>query len=172
MSAILPIVDIAMNPAVINEKWYFVLIRDITQIDAANELLVLMAFILIAIYIIKNMYVLLMYNMQYRFVFENQRKLAVRLMECYMHQNYLFHVSKNVAELQRNITSDVNGFFTVVLNILQFLAEISVCIVLITFLLVKDVFTTVLIGGLVIVFVFFCRIFKRCWEKRERRTGR
>jgi len=125
VSAILPIVDIAMNPAVINEKWYFVLIRDITQIDAANELLVLMAFILIAIYIIKNMYVLLMYNMQYRFVFENQRKLAVRLMECYMHQNYLFHVSKNVAELQRNITSDVNGFFTVVLNILQFLAEIS-----------------------------------------------
>ena len=78
VSAILPIVDIAMNPAVINEKWYFVLIRDITQIDAANELLVLMAFILIAIYIIKNMYVLLMYNMQYRFVFENQRKLDER----------------------------------------------------------------------------------------------
>lgn len=167
VSAILPIVDIAMNPAVINEKWYFVLIRDITQIDAANELLVLMAFILIAIYIIKNMYVLLMYNMQYRFVFENQRKLAVRLMECYMHQNYLFHVSKNVAELQRNITSDVNGFFTVVLNILQFLAEISVCIVLITFLLVKDVFTTVLIGGLVIVFVvFFAGFFKKVLGKK------
>ena len=84
-----------------------------------------------------------------------------------MHQNYLFHVSKNVAELQRNITSDVNGFFTVVLNILQFLAEISVCIVLITFLLVKDVFTTVLIGGLVIVFVvFFAGFFKKVLGKK------
>ena len=28
------------------------------------------------------------------------------------HQKYQFHVSKNVAELQRNITNDVNGFYT------------------------------------------------------------
>lgn len=159
VSAILPIIDIAMDPDVINEKWYLVYIKEITQVDDANELLLLMAVGLIGVYVIKNIYVLLMYNMQYRFVFENQRKLAVRLMECYMNQNYLFHVSKNVAELQRNVTSDVNGFFTVVLNVLQFLAEISVCVVLIIFLLMKDVFTTLLIGGLVIIFVSFFAVF-------------
>ncbi len=159
VSAILPIVDIATNPAVINEKWYLVLIKNLTQIDDANELLVFMAIVLIVIYVIKNIYVLLMYNMQYRFVFENQRKLAVRLMDCYMHQNYLFHVSKNVAELQRNVTSDVNGFFTVVLNMLQFLAEISVCIVLIIFLIVEDIFTTLLLGGLIVAFVAFFAVF-------------
>ena len=45
------------------------------------------------------------------------------MMNAYMHQNYLFHVSRNVAELQRNVTEDVNGFYTVVLNAMQFLAE-------------------------------------------------
>ena len=53
-----------------------------------------------------------MYSLQYRFVFNNQQRLSVRMMKSYMQQDYLFHVSKNVAEFQRNITSDVNGFYS------------------------------------------------------------
>ncbi len=162
VSAILPIVNIALDSSIIDETWYLVLIRDTFGLEGANQLLVFMATILIVIYIFKNIYVTFMYNMQYRFIFDNQRKLAVKLMDCYMHQKYLFHVSKNVAELQRNVTNDVNGFFTVVLNALQFLAEISVCAVLVVFLMMKDAMTTLMVAVLVLVFVvFFARFFKK-----------
>lgn len=79
-----------------------------------------------------------------------------------MRQNYLFHVSKNVAEFQRNITSDVNGFFTVVLNVLQFLAEFSVCVVLVVFLLIQDWVSTIAVASLLFVFmIFFAFFFKK-----------
>ena len=167
VSSILPIINIALDSSTIDESWYLVFIRDLFHLQNANQLLVVMALILIVIYVFKNIYITCMYNMQYRFIFENQRKLAVKLMNCYMNQKYLFHVSKNVAELQRNVTNDVNGFYTVVLNFLQFLAEISVCAVLVVYLMMQDVTTTIMIAVLILVFVvFFARFFKKVLGKK------
>ena len=111
VSAILPIVNIALNPSYIDEKWYLVLIWDIMGFVDVRQMVAFMSGVLIVIYIVKNIYITMMYSLQYRLVFNNQKRLAVKMMDCYMHQNYLFHVSKNVAELQRNVTADVNGFF-------------------------------------------------------------
>lgn len=167
VSAILPIVDIALYPESIDEKWYLVLIKNIFGLSSANQMVAFLAALLIVIYILKNIYITFMYRMQYKFIFENQRRLAVRLMDCYMHQKYLFHVSKNVAELQRNVTNDVNGFFTVILNTLQFMVEISVCVVLVVYLMLQDVFTTIMMAVLVVVFVsFFASFFKKVLGKK------
>ena len=162
VSLILPIVNIVMDPVVIDTTWYLSMIRDIFHLQNAEQMLVFMAFLLIFVYIFKNLYITFMYNQQYHFTYDNQRTLAVKLMDCYMHQRYQFHVSKNVAELQRNVTNDVNGFYTVVLNALQFLAEIRVCVLLVVYLMMQDVMTTLMIAVLIIVFVlFFAKFFKK-----------
>lgn len=162
VSLILPIVNIVMDPEVIDTTWYLSMIRDIFDLQNAEQMLVFMAFLLIFVYIFKNLYITFMYNQQYHFTYDNQRTLAVKLMDCYMHQRYQFHVSKNVAELQRNVTNDVNGFYTVVLNALQFLAEISVCVLLAVYLMMQDVMTTLMIAILIVVFVlFFAKFFKK-----------
>lgn len=161
VSAIMPLINVAMEPDTIGEKWYFVLISQYTGITDANEMIVFLALVLIVIYILKNIYVTLMYSLQYRFVFNNQQRLSVRMMKSYMQQDYLFHVSRNVAEFQRNITSDVNGFFTVALNALQFFAEFSVSMVLLIFLLVQDWMSTLAVASLLFLFMGFFTIFFR-----------
>lgn len=167
VSAIMPVIEVAMNPAVIDEKWYLILIMDTMGFSDANEVLVFWALLLIVIYILKNIYVTMMYNLQYRFIFNNQQRLSVKMMKSYMKQDYLFHVSKNVAEFQRNITNDVNGFFTVVLNVLQFLAEFSVSVVLVVFLFVQDWVSTVAVASLLFLFLlFFAGFFKKVLVKK------
>ncbi len=161
VSAIMPLIDVAMEPGTIGEKWYFVLISRNTGITDANQMIVLLAFVLIAIYILKNIYVTMMYSLQYRFIFNNQQRLSVRMMKSYMQQDYLFHVSRNVAEFQRNIVNDVNGFYTVTLNALQFLAEFSVSVVLVAFLLVQDWVSTLAVASLLFLFMGFFTIFFR-----------
>ncbi len=161
VSAVMPLIDVAMEPETIGEKWYFVLIGKYMGITDANQMILFLAVLLIIIYILKNIYVMGMYSLQYRFVFNNQQRLSVRMMKSYMQQDYLFHVSKNVAEFQRNITSDVNGFFTVALNVLQFLAEFSVSTVLIVFLLVQDWVSTVAIAVLLFLFMGIFTVFFR-----------
>lgn len=161
VSAVMPLINVAMQPETINDKWYFVLIGKYTGITDVNQMIVFLAIVLIAIYIFKNIYVTVMCSLQYRFVFNNQQRMSVRMMRSYMQQDYLFHVSKNVAEFQRNITNDVNGFFTVVLNALQFLAEFSVSTVLVVYLFVQDWVSTLAVASLLFSFIVIFTIFFR-----------
>lgn len=162
VSAIMPVIQVATTPDAINEKWYLRVITDITGITDASQILVILAVLLIIIYVLKNIYVTMMYSLQYRFIFNNQQRLSVKMMKSYVKQDYLFHVSKNVAEFQRNITSDVNGFFTVVLNALQFLAEFSVSVVLVVFLLIQDWVSTIEVAFLLFLFLLlFANFFKK-----------
>ena len=162
VSAIMPLIDVAMEPDKTVDKWYFVLVSRYTGITDANQMIVFLAVALIVVYVLKNIYVTMMYSLQYRFVFNNQQRLSVRMMKSYMRQDYLFHVSKNVAEFQRNITSDVNGFFTVALNALQFLAEFSVSLVLVIYLFIQDWVSTLAVASLLFLFMgFFTLFFKK-----------
>lgn len=167
VSSILPIVNIALDSSVIDNTWYLNKIYVFMNFETANELLIFLAVALILIYIIKNLYITFMSSKQYQFIFENQRKLATELLDCYLHQSYQFHVSKNVAELQRNVTSDVNGFYTVVLYVLQFLSEISVCLVLVIYLAMQDIITTVVVAVLIAAFLlFFLGFYKKVLVKK------
>ena len=161
VSAIMPLIDVAMEPDKTVDKWYFVLVSRYTGITDANQMIVFLAVALIVVYVLKNIYVTMMYSLQYRFVFNNQQRLSVRMMKSYMRQDYLFHVSKNVAEFQRNITSDVNGFFTVALNALQFLAEFSVSLVLVIYLFIQDWVSTLAVASLLFLFMGFFTLFFR-----------
>ena len=167
VSAIMPLLSVAISPETMNEKWYLLLISDIFGFRDTKQIIVFLALMLVFVYIVKNAYISMMYDLQYRFIFNNQRRLAVKMMNSYIHQNYLFHVSRNVAELQRNVTEDVNGFYTVVLNAMQFIAEASVCVVLAVFLLRIDVMTTLVVAALVFVFAILVGIvFKKTLVKK------
>lgn len=167
VSSILPLIDVALNPSIIEEKWYLIQIKEGFHLDNSNQVIIVLSVALIIIYVVKNLYITIQYNLQYRFIFNNQRRLAVKMMNAYMNQNYLFHVSRNVAELQRNVTEDVNSFYTVVLNILQFLAEASVGVVLVLFLMRTDIITTLVVAIIVCAFaLFFGIVFKKVLVKK------
>lgn len=162
VSSIMPLINVAMNPDTVETTWYLSQIKDFFGFTEIKQIVIFLSIFLIIVYIVKNIYITFQYNVQYRFIFNNQRRLAVKMMNAYMHQNYLFHVSRNVAELQRNVTEDVNGFYTVVLNILQFITEASVCLVLVIYLMSTDIMTTIVIAALIFIFIiFFGIVFKK-----------
>ena len=152
VSAILPLINVIMDPNTIvtNEKYYF--IYKLLNMKSDRQFVVTMALALIIIFILKNIYVLEMYNLQYRFTHNNQRRTASRLMTCYMRQDYLYHVERNSANLQRNMTGDVSNFYSTVLYLLQLATEIIVCTMLVLYLMYEDFITTVGVVALIGVF--------------------
>ena len=58
VSAILPIVNIAMSPETIEETGYLVWIRDTFGLHDAKQMLMFMAVVMIVIYIVKNIYIM------------------------------------------------------------------------------------------------------------------
>ncbi len=156
VSAILPLVSVITDPQKLDDpstKYYT--IKNILQIPDARTFVLLVAIGLIVVYLVKNVYLIMMYSLQYRYIYNNQRRISYRLIQCYMSQDYMFHVSHNVADLQRNCSGDVSGFFAVVLNLIQLVTEAVTCFFLVCFLMIQDVETTMAIVILMGVFMVF-----------------
>ncbi len=153
VSAVLPLVNIVTKPEVIHTNKWLRLIGETFGLSDIRTYVLAAALTLIVVYIVKNIYILYMYNLQYRYTYNNQRRVSYRIMQCYLSQEYLFHVDHNVMELIRNCSSDVNGFFSVVLAVIQLVTEGCTCAFLVVFLLMQDVATTIMILVLMALFL-------------------
>lgn len=154
ISAVLPIVNVVTNPEIINTSRWYRMIGDFFNIHETRQFIFALSMIMIAVYVIKNLYLIYLYDMQFRYTTENQKRISCKLMQCYLSQDYLFHVSHNPAELQRNCSSDVNSFFQVLLNIIQLFTEAMTMCFLVAFLMIQDPFTTFFIVLLMLLFLY------------------
>ncbi len=162
VTAILPFINVVMNQDNIQKTWYLKLAYDFLGFQSTSNFIVFLAIVLIVVYIIKNVYLCILYNMQYHFTFSNQRKLAYRILDCYLRQPYIFHLKNNSADLIRNVSYDTNLMFQGVLAILQLVTEACVCIVLGIYLFIMDKTITVGVFTIMALFLlFFARGFKR-----------
>ena len=129
---------------------------------SVRPLIMLLLVSLIVVYVIKNAFLIYMYNKQYKFIFENQRVLADRMVKCYMSQPYLFHVSKNSAELLRNINEDTGNFFGALQAGIKLLTELMVCLVLGVYLLIKDKTITISVVCLLAIMLWLSvKVYKK-----------
>lgn len=161
VAALMPLIEVMMDPQCIQTTPYLNFIYELFHFENAVSFLIFLSVALIAIYWIKNILIALSYNLQYKFTFSNQKKIAYKMLECYLSQPYYFHLSNNSAELIRSINTDIVMMFQGILSMLQFLAEILVCLVLGGFLLLTDIQITLIVLAFMLLFVlFFTKKFK------------
>ncbi len=142
------------------------MIGDLLGLHEVRQYVFVLSMIMIGVYLLKNAFLIFLYDMQFKYTTNNQRRLSYKLMQCYLSQDYLFHVSHNVAELQRNCSSDVNGFFQVLLNIIQLTTEVMTASFLIVFLMLQDAATTLFIVCIMVIFLYFVLfVFKKILTK-------
>lgn len=141
VSAILPFVNAIIDPGFIDNT---PILRDIASMLGVGKstMLIIVAMSLVVIYILKCAYLVFMNNEIYKFTYRNQRDLACTMMKYYMGQPYIKLREKNSSELIRNISSDSNKCFVVVLNLLQMTSEFLISGVLVVFLVVTDYVVT------------------------------
>ncbi|MCI9357974.1 MAG: ABC transporter ATP-binding protein [Lachnospiraceae bacterium] len=168
VSAILPFIDVLMDPKTINHKSYLKFFYDLLEFESSKQFMIFLAIVLILIYIIKNIYIAVMYDAQYKFTFRNQKRISSKLFNCYLRQEYSFHLKHNSADLLRNISNDVGMFFQVVLSFLQLLTELCVCVVLFVFLLLMDKTITI---GVTLILAIFALIFVKVFQKKLKSMG-
>lgn len=153
VTAILPLIEVMMNENSINETPYLNMLYRLGGFGNSTNFLIFLSVVLIVIYWIKNFLVAVSYNLQYKFTFSNQKRMAYKLLECYLSQPYFFHLSHSSAELIRSINTDIVMMFQGILALLQFFAEILVCLVLGSFLFYTDPQITIIIVIALLLFV-------------------
>jgi ABC-type multidrug transport system fused ATPase/permease subunit len=162
VSALLPLVNVILDPTAIDNNKYYSLFADTFDAHSITKFVVMFSILLIILYVLKNMYLIKRYEIQLNFMYGNRKKLSYKLMECYLQQDYLFHVNHNPLDLQRNVHNDTGNFMSVISAVISIVVEAFTCACMMVFLLVNDVFTTVLVGVLFgVSFVVMYKINKK-----------
>ena len=168
VTAIIPFMTTIMYPEEILKNEYAKWVYDTMGLNNITEFIIILAIVLMVVYIAKNAFLCFMYNAQYRFIYNNQKKMSSKIMNCYMHQPYSYHLQHNSSELITNIVSDVSTFFAMVLNCILVITDFAVCMALIAVLFVSDTFITLGVGVLISAFVI---IFYKKYRKSTASLG-
>ena len=138
VSVIIPFIQAVTTPEVLLENKYARWAYDMLGMKDTSQFIILMAALIIFVYIFKNVFLVYMYNLQYKFSYYGKKQMQNTLMRYYIGQEYTFFLNLNSSELIRNINTDPEMFYTAVLNALQLASELCVSLVLMVTLVVTD----------------------------------
>ena len=119
--------------------------------DSIREFTVIMLIALIAVFILKNIYLYFENVVMLKFIYTNQFATSRRMMINFMRRPYSYYLGADTAVIQRNITSDINNVFALILTLLQLASEVIVFVCLVVILLMVDSGMILFIAGLLVL---------------------
>ncbi len=135
VSMLLPVVQAIMDPEAIMENELVGVVVDALGIQTSRQLIILMLGSLIAVYVIKNAYLLFQTYVQNTFVTRNRNRMISRVMREFLGRPYEEYLGADIPTVFRLTDSDIPNAFQLILVLIQMVTEIvvagSLCIVLV-----------------------------------------
>lgn len=155
ISMIVPIVTVVMDPAAVQENELLSFVYEAMGMKSNTEFAMFALLAFVAMTVIKNIYLFFQQKMQLRFVYTNQFATSRRMMINFMQRPYEYYLNADTSVIQRNITSDVNNMYGLILSCLQLFSEciVFVCLVVALFLY-SDPMMILMVAALMIVLLF------------------
>ena len=151
ISLIAPVMEIVLQPEAVDQKPYLHFLYTFFHLHSTEQLAGLIMVALVLVFVIKNIFLYFMNVVQLRFVYTNQFATSRRMMINFMKRPYEYYLNADTSVIQRNITSDVNNMYGLILSVLQLTSEVIVFVCLVVILLSQDAQMTIFIAGLLIV---------------------
>ncbi len=121
--------------------------------SSVKSFLIIVALLICAVYILKNLYLSFMQNRILSFTYRTRMGLATRLLDTYMHEPYSFHLQTNIAEMQKSLTVDAQQFMLLLNNLLQTLAELTMVGAIVAYLFHTSHAITLMVAVMLVVFL-------------------
>lgn len=155
---VVPVVSIVMDENAINDGGIVQTLYEILPVNSVRQFTVVIMLSLIAAFIIKNIFLFIQQKFMLSFVYGNQFSTSERLMKNYLRKSYEFYLNADTAVVQRNITSDVNNMYALILALLQLLSEGIVFACLVAVLFWQDPVMTVLVTVVLLAVLFIIKV--------------
>lgn len=162
ISAVVPFVNILVNQNALIENAYLGELYMIGGFDSYQSFVIFVSISLMTVFIVKNLYLYQVSRMQLRYVYTAKAECADALYRAYLWMPYSEHLTRNSADIQRNINNEVNRFFNnVLLYGILLASESAVIILVLALLLILAPEITLLVSLLLFSAIFiFLRVFK------------
>ena len=138
VSLVIPVVGVVIDEESVTKYEIVGRVYDAFHMQSVKQFALLMMAALILTFAVKNIYLYWQMKFMYRFVYTNQFRTSERMMKNYLRKSYEFYLNADTAVIQRNITSDVNNMYALILSLLQLVSELIVFAVLAGVMLASD----------------------------------
>ncbi len=159
IAMIAPVMQVVIDPRQVEESRILSGIYNFFHLESTTQLAALIMVSLILIFVIKNVFLYFMNVVQLRFVYTNQFATSRRMMINFMQRPYEYYLNADTTVIQRNITSDVNNLYALILSCLQLFSEIIVFVCLVAILLSQDARMTLTIATLLVIVLLVIKFF-------------
>ena len=158
VSLIMPLIQLISTPDVVKENGVLSTIYNALNMKSVSGFFIFLVIVIIVLYFLKNLYLSVLYYFQYSFIYNNQLKVAGRLIDCYLKKPYTYHLDHNTSDMIRNIMLDTDRLFQLILSFLNVMSEILLSLLLVIYLLVSDPMMSCTVAGLLIICMAAFRI--------------
>lgn len=158
VSLILPIATVLTNPSSVEGDGIVAVLYRLFACDSVQQFAIIMLLAILTAFIAKNVFLFIQTKMQLDFVYDNQFETSRKMMINFMKRPYEYYLNAETAVIQRNITSDVNNMYAMVLSILQLMSEFVVCAFLGIYLFIQDAIMFLVIGGLLVSLLLVIKV--------------
>ena len=112
--------------------------------------------LMVLIFVVKNLFLYLQQKLTFSFVYTNQFRTSERMMRNYLRRGYEFYLNADTAVVQRNITSDVNNMYALILALLQLMSDGVVSLFIVGYCFLSNgamtmVLAVVLVGLMLVI---------------------
>ena len=159
IAMIAPVMQVVIDPEKVQESKILSGVYDLFNLNSTTQLAALIMVALILVFVIKNIFLYFMNVVQLRFVYTNQFATSRRMMINFMQRPYEYYLNADTTVIQRNITSDVNNLYALILSCLQLISEIIVFVCLVGILLSQDAQMTITIAVLLVIVLLVIKYF-------------
>lgn len=112
---------------------------------------------LILVFVVKNTFLYFQQKVTLAFVYTNQFRTSERMMKNYLRRGYEFYLNADTAVVQRNITSDVNNMYALILALLTLLSDIIVFAFMVVFCFDQDPVMTIIVAGVMLLLLILIK---------------
>lgn len=138
VSVIVPFADVLLSPEESLQKEGYINIVKWFQLKSGTELIVFLAVVVALIYVIKNMYFILLSWVRAKYSAKIERELSVKAMENYMARGYSFFTDTNTGTLLRSIQTDVTNANMFLFNAMKLVTDIMVVFFIAAYIIFVD----------------------------------
>lgn len=143
---ILPFVQVLLNIDTIVESKWVTRLGKIIPINSESQLIVVMTVGVIIIFVIKNIYFMLLSWMRVKYSCKIQREISYSMLQNVMKRGYLYFTKCNTTEVIRDISTDTTGLNDLLYQIMRAVSDIFIIILLGCVIILTDWIIAVGIG--------------------------
>ncbi len=138
VSLIVPLIQAMLEPEELLSNSFLQPMFKVLSVNTAERLMLILVVGIVAIYILKNAYLIFLCYYRERFSNIIFREISAKIMKSYMSRDYCFFMNANTGELITSTSNDVSGVYSILYFGLKIIAEVltagSICI----FIFVSD----------------------------------